>query len=95
MYNEEETNYLFYNANWKKDTEEFNRKTNNMEECRYYCQCGHSVIIPYSRDTKECSWCHRMVKKDKRREFRDNMRRIKNEERREQYAKREQNNNEG
>ena len=89
---DKENNYLFYNPGWKKDTEEYNRRTNNMEQCRYYCSCGHSVIIPYFVDEKICSWCHRVVRKDKRREFRDKMRQIINEGRREKYAKRKNKN---
>lgn len=92
MFEDKENNYLFYNGNWKRDTEEYNRKTSNMEECRYYCKCGHSVIIPYYRDTKECSWCHKIIRKDKRREFRDKMRQIINEGRREKYAEGKNNN---
>ena len=91
MFGDDNNNYLFYNGNWKRDTEEFNRKSNNMEECRYYCSCGHSVIIPYWIDKKICSWCHKVVKKDKRREFRDNMRKIINEGRREEYDRRSKN----
>jgi len=87
MFEDKETNYLFYNANWKKDTEEFNRKSSNMEECRYYCSCGHSVIIPYWQDEKICSWCKHKVRKDDKRYFRDKMRQIMNEERRGKYGK--------
>ena len=86
MYDDEENcNYLFYNIGWKKDTEEFQRKTNNMEQCRYYCQhCGHSVIIPYMIDDKICNWCHKLVKKDKKRFFRDKVRQEMSKRRREE-----------
>ena len=94
MYREDEDeNYFFYNLGWKKDTEEFQRRTNNMEQCRYYCSCGHSTIIPYFIDEKICSWCHRLIKKDAKRFFRDKVRQELNKKRKEE--KYSENNNGG
>lgn len=38
---------------------------NTLEPNRYYCKCGHSVLITPSQERAFCSWCHYWVYKDK------------------------------
>ena len=66
---------------WKKDTLRFQKESSERAKIRYYCSCGHSVIIPYQVDKRECDWCHKMLYKkelDEKRYFRDKMRRLLN-----------------
>lgn len=63
---------------FNKDTKQFQRKQEELSKCRYKCQCGHSVIIPYNVDTIICTWCRRRVSKDDKRFFRDKMRQMLN-----------------
>ena len=70
---------------WKNDTRRFSRESAEREKFRYYCSCGHSVIIPYNRDKRECGWCHKMVYKknlDEKRYFKDKMRQLLNKKER-------------
>ena len=48
---------------------EFERLSNEYEKVKYYCSCGHSVIIPYNVDKQLCGWCHKYVFKNKQDEF--------------------------
>lgn len=45
---------------FKHDTKLFKAQTSN----RYYCQCGHSVLITPRLEKAECDWCHRLIFKD-------------------------------
>lgn len=68
-------------SSWKKDTDRWQMETKEREKHRYYCSCGHSVIIPYQRDKVICSWCKRLVEKkkvDEKRYFKDKMRQLLN-----------------
>lgn len=38
-------------------------------KARIYCKCGHSIVISNKRKYKICSWCGRLVFKNKRAEF--------------------------
>lgn len=40
---------------------------------RYYCKCGHSVIIRPKLDRTLCHWCNNLVFKNKQDEFRYRM----------------------
>ena len=42
-----------------------NERTNH----RYYCKCGHTVIIRPNVDKILCHWCNNWVFKDKQEEF--------------------------
>lgn len=48
-------------TSFKKDTRMFKELNNN----RYYCKCGHSVIIGRSFEKTLCTWCNHYVYKDK------------------------------
>ena len=66
---------------WKEDTNSWQRETMERDKHKYYCSCGHSVIIPYNRDKKMCSWCNHWVHKkklDERRYFKDKLRQLLN-----------------
>lgn len=66
---------------WQKDTRLWQREASVREKHKYYCQCGHSVVIPYNKDKKMCTWCkHWIIKKniDERRYFIDKMRQMLN-----------------
>lgn len=63
---------------WKRDNERWRRETLEREKHKYYCSCGHSVLIPYDRDKKMCNWCKHWVYKDDRRFFKDKMRQLLN-----------------
>ena len=50
-------------AQWKafyNDTKLFN----SLVGCRYYCRCGHTVIITPKQDRAMCDWCNNWVYKD-------------------------------
>ena len=36
---------------------------------RTYCKCGHSIVFSNRRSNKICTWCGRLVFKNKRAEF--------------------------
>ena len=66
---------------WKNDTNSWQRETKERDKHKYYCSCGHSVIIPYDKDKKMCTWCkHWVIKKDidEKRFFRDKVRQLLN-----------------
>lgn len=66
---------------WKRGTNSWQRETIARDKHKYYCSCGHSVIIPYSEDKKMCTWCNHWVDKkkvDEKRYFRDKMRQLLN-----------------
>ena len=48
---------------------EFKRMTDEYEQVKYICKCGHRVVIPKWVDKQLCDWCGRYVFKDKRSEF--------------------------
>ena len=83
MYGSEKNEIIFNNYNsWKKDTEDFQKASKYREKCRYYCDCGHSVIMPYNVDKAICSWCKHYVykkEKDDKRYFKDKLRQLLNE----------------
>lgn len=56
-------------AQFKKDTEEYERKTDELDKIKYICKCGHRVIIPKSMDKRLCDWCNHYVFKSKQDEF--------------------------
>ena len=69
------------NHSWTSDTNKWRKETEERDKHKYYCECGHSVIIPYNKDKKMCSWCKHWVykkEKDERRYFRDKMRQLLN-----------------
>ena len=37
---------------------------NTLEKNRYYCKCGHSVIITPKYEKAFCDYCHRWIYKD-------------------------------
>ena len=43
--------------------------SNEYSKVRYYCKCGHSVIIPHYVEKKICDWCGCYVFKNKKDEF--------------------------
>lgn len=48
---------------WKgfhEDGKMFKRLADN----RYYCKCGHSVVITPKYERAFCDWCHRWIYKD-------------------------------
>ena len=38
---------------------------NQMQQNRYYCKCGHSVLITNKQEKAFCDWCKHWVYKDK------------------------------
>lgn len=48
---------------WKQFHEE-TKLFNSMVSCRFYCRCGHTVIITPSQDRAMCDWCKRWVYSD-------------------------------
>lgn len=50
---------------YREDTKKFNSITNDTVKCK----CGHSILIG-THGKKICSFCGRMVYKDKKEEFR-------------------------
>lgn len=77
----EESDIISTGVGWKNDTRRFQNESHEREKCKYYCSCGHSVIIPYQRDKTICSWCKRVIDKkkiDERRYFKDKMRQLLN-----------------
>lgn len=57
---------------WKRMTEEY-------DKVKYYCKCGHRVIIPHHVDKQLCGWCKRYVFKNKQDEFRYRLNEKRNE----------------
>lgn len=55
--------------NWKKDSDEFQNKSNEYDKVKYKCSCGHRTIIPKWADKNICSWCGKYVFKNKKDEF--------------------------
>lgn len=51
---------------FKKDTEEFERRAEALEKVKYTCKCGHRVVIKGKEDKALCSWCHKYVFKTKK-----------------------------
>lgn len=75
------TNNINTGWSWKKDTDKWEKEQHEREKHKYYCTCGHSVILPYNRDETICSWCKHKIRKkdaDEKRYFRDKMRQLLN-----------------
>ena len=60
---------------WKKYHED-TKLFNSLVGCKYYCKCGHSVIMTASTDVMICDHCHHTLFKDKQkqREYDEKMR---------------------
>lgn len=72
---------VYTGRSWKRDSNMWKIETRHRERHRYYCTCGHSVMIPYNKDRKMCSWCKHWVDKkkaDEKRYFKDKMRQLLN-----------------
>lgn len=41
-----------------------NKMFKNFGDNRYYCKCGHSVVMTEKTERKFCDWCHYWVYKD-------------------------------
>ena len=52
--------------NFKKDTKEFERMSEEYDKVKYICKCGHRVIIPKWIDKNICDWCGNYVFKSKK-----------------------------
>lgn len=52
--------------NWKKDTKDFERMSEEYDKVKYICKCGHRVIIPKWIDKNICDWCGNYVFKSKK-----------------------------
>lgn len=52
--------------NFKKDTEEYERRAEEYDKVKYLCKCGHRVIIPKWMDKNICDWCGNYVFKSKK-----------------------------
>ena len=67
--------------NFKKDTQEYERRADELDKVKYRCKCGHRVIIPKGIDKQLCDWCNHYVFKEKSEEFKyriqEKLRRIK------------------
>ena len=67
--------------NFKKDTQEYERRADELDKVKYRCKCGHRVIIPKYVDKQLCDWCGNYVFKNKSEEFKyrmqEKMRRMK------------------
>lgn len=50
----------------------------NKRKYKYYCKCGHHVIIyPFEKKKKKiCSWCGYYVYANKKEEFKDRLRKV-------------------
>ena len=59
--------------NFKKDTDIFERVSNEYERIKYSCKCGHKVVIPFFAKRNLCSWCGHWVYRDKKDEFKDRL----------------------
>ena len=55
--------------NWKKDNEEFQRKSDEYDKVKIQCKCGHKTVIPMWVDKQICGWCGKFVFRDKKKEF--------------------------
>lgn len=53
--------------------EEMIKRVNEISKYKYYCKCGHSVIIypMEGRNKKICSWCGNWVYVNKKEEFKE------------------------
>ena len=60
---------------WKEDL----RRFKSLSECRYYCYCGHSVIINPKETRVLCTYCGHWVYKDKQKYFKERLRGYINE----------------
>ena len=58
---------------------EYSNMSNNYEQVKYQCSCGHKVVIPYWVDKQLCSWCKNYVFKNKQDEFKYRMKEKLNE----------------
>lgn len=67
--------------NFKKDTQEYERRADELDKVKYRCKCGRRVVIPKWLDKQLCDWCGDYVFKSKKDEFRyriqEKLRRIK------------------
>lgn len=54
-------------------TKEFNRMSNEYQKVKYYCECGHPVIIPVYVDKQICGWCGNYVFRDEKTKFKYKM----------------------
>lgn len=78
----QDNNFIRMGNGWKTDTKNFQKASTERDKVKYYCSCGHSSILPYNVDKKECSWCHKMIYKkkiDEKRYFKDKMRQLLNQ----------------
>ena len=51
------------------DFQEMRRKLDDIQKTAYKCKCGHTVIISNQVDKALCSYCKKLVFKDKKSEF--------------------------
>ena len=52
------------------DDKWYQKKMNELDKSKYYCKCGHSLIIPAWIDRQICDYCGNYVYKNKETEFR-------------------------
>lgn len=68
---EEEQQKLYYSQKKQKFTDSiWKLKCVLDENCKFYCNCGHSILIYPPATKRICSWCGHYVFKDKNEEFR-------------------------
>lgn len=65
--------YIFNYREYDKLTEEYNKV---KIKCKH---CGHKVIIPVWVDRQVCSWCGYYVYRNKKMEFKDNIKKLMKE----------------
>lgn len=58
--------YLKWNRGVKKNIDKIEKE---QTQHKYYCKCGHSVIIRPMENKVLCHWCNNWVFKDKQEEF--------------------------
>ena len=56
-----------------------NKKFKSLSKSRYYCYCGHSVIINPPEERTLCKWCGHWVYRDKNKYFKERLKGYINE----------------
>lgn len=54
-------------TSFRGDTNWFRERADNRVKCR----CGHSMTFPFDKEKLICSWCGRLVYKNKKTEFKE------------------------
>lgn len=55
--------YFMTHGEWRTFKQD-KKRFDSLRDYRYYCRCGHSVIISKGQDRTFCDWCKHWVYKD-------------------------------